>query len=141
AVGSKGMMSGAGQIVGAILGGALTSFGWRTVFWFNVPIGIIGTIAAAALLVEQVRPQTRRRFDIPGTVLCIAGLSGLMAALGFGGIYGWTTWWILGGVGAVLVAPPAFVLVGGDREGPLLGLGRVKNRALTTGHLAKPVRH
>ena len=50
------MIIGVGQVLGPILGGWLTSFGWRTVFWFNVPIGIVGTIAAAALLVEQVRP-------------------------------------------------------------------------------------
>src|SRR3954468_10782219 len=77
ALGINAMTIGAGQVLGPILGGWLTSFGWRTVLWFNVPIGIVGTIAAAALLVEQIRPQSRRRFDVPGTLLCIAGLTGL----------------------------------------------------------------
>src|SRR4029077_4913418 len=72
ALGINAMVIGAGQILGPILGGWLTSFGWRSIFWFNVPIGIVATIAAAILLVEQVRPQTRRRFDVPGTILCIA---------------------------------------------------------------------
>ena len=76
ALGINAMIIGVGQVLGPILGGWLTSFGWRTVFWFNVPIGIVGTIAAAVWLVEQVRPQGRRRFDVPGTVLCIAGLPG-----------------------------------------------------------------
>ncbi len=49
------MVVGAGLILGPILGGWLTSFGWQTVFWFNVPIGLIGTVAAATLLVEQGR--------------------------------------------------------------------------------------
>ena len=31
-----------GLILGPILGGWLTGFGWRFVFWFNVPLGIIG---------------------------------------------------------------------------------------------------
>ena len=58
ALGINAMVIGAGLILGPILGGWLTSFGWRTVFWFNVPLGIVGTIAAAMLvLVEQVRPQ------------------------------------------------------------------------------------
>ncbi len=135
ALGINAMVIGAGQILGPILGGWLTGFGWRTVFWFNVPIGVVGTIAAAILLVEQVRPQSKRRFDVPGTVLCIAGLSGLMAALGFGGIYGWTTWWILGGFVTFLVALPAFVLVERNREDPLLDLGLFKNRLFTMGNL------
>src|SRR5204862_5681394 len=71
ALGINAMVVGAGLIIGPILGGWLTQFGWQTVFWFNLPIGLVGTIAAGALLVEQVRPQGRRRFDIPGTVLAI----------------------------------------------------------------------
>src|SRR3954463_13662136 len=47
ALGINAMVVGAGLILGPILGGFLTSFGWPTVFWFNVPIGILGTIAAA----------------------------------------------------------------------------------------------
>ena len=39
ALGINAMVVGAGLILGPILGGFLTGFGWRTVFWFNVPIG------------------------------------------------------------------------------------------------------
>jgi EmrB/QacA subfamily drug resistance transporter len=135
ALGINAMIIGVGQVLGPILGGWLTSFGWRTVFWFNVPIGIVGTIAAAAWLVEQVRPQGWRRFDVPGTALCIAGLTGLTAALGFGGIYGWSTWWIIGGFVTFLVALPAFVMVERRREDPLLDLGLFKNRLFAMGNL------
>ncbi len=135
ALGINAMVIGAGQILGPILGGWLTTYGWRTIFWFNVPIGIVGSLAAAGLLVEQVRPQTRRRFDVPGTVLCIAGLTGLMAALGFGGIYGWTTWWIVGGFVTFLVALPVFLLVERNRRDPLLDLGLFRNRLFSMGNL------
>ena len=135
ALGINAMIIGVGQVLGPILGGWLTSFGWRTVFWFNVPIGIVGTIAAGAWLVEQVRPQGRRRFDVPGTVLCIAGLTGLTAALGFGGIYGWSTWWIIGGFVTFLVALPAFVMVERRRDDPLLDLGLFRNRLFALGNL------
>ena len=120
---------------GPILAGALTSFGWRTVFWFNVPIGILGTIAAAALLVEQVRPPTRQRFDVVGTVICVVGLTGLMAGLAFGGIYGWTTPWVLGGFVTFLVALPLFVWVEQRRPDPLLDLGLFRDRLFATGNL------
>jgi EmrB/QacA subfamily drug resistance transporter len=135
ALGINAMIIGAGQVLGPILGGWLTSFGWRTVFWFNVPIGIVGTILAAAKLVEQVRPTARRRFDIPGSVVAIVGLTGLMAGLGFGGIYGWTTWWIVGGFVLFLVALPVFVALERDRPDPLLDLGLFRDRLFAMGNL------
>ena len=87
-------------------------FGWQTVFWFNVPIGIVGTIAAACLLVEQGATRSaagpRRRRQRASTSI---GLSGLVTALAFGGIYGWTTPWVIGGFAAFVVAAPAFLWV------------------------------
>jgi EmrB/QacA subfamily drug resistance transporter len=136
ALGINAMIIGAGQVLGPILGGWLTSFGWRTVFWFNVPIGIVGSIAAARLLVEQsVRPERRGRFDWPGTLVCVLGLSGLMAALGFGGIYGWTEWWILGGFAVAIVALPVFVWIERRRPDPLLDLGLFRDRLFAMGNL------
>jgi EmrB/QacA subfamily drug resistance transporter len=135
ALGINAMIIGAGQVLGPILGGWLTSFGWRTVFWFNVPIGIAGTVLATAKLVEQVRPTTRRRFDIPGSVVAIVGLTGLMAGLGFGGIYGWTTWWIVGGFVLFLVALPVFVALERNRPDPLLDLGLFRDRLFAMGNL------
>jgi MFS family permease len=135
ALGINAMIIGAGQVLGPILGGWLTSFGWRTVFWFNVPIGVVGSIAAAALLVEQIRPTARRRFDIPGSLVAIAGLTGLMAGLGFGGIYGWTTWWIVAGFVVFLVAVPVFIALERDRPDPLLDLSLFRDRLFAMGNL------
>src|SRR3954462_3241329 len=43
ALGINAMVVGAGLILGPILGGWLTGFGWRTGFLFQLPIWIIGT--------------------------------------------------------------------------------------------------
>jgi MFS family permease len=100
-----------------------------------VPIGIVGTIAAATLLVEQVRPSARQRFDVAGTVVCVVGLTGLMAGLAFGGIYGWTTPWVVGGFVAFIVAVPLFVAVERNRPDPLLDLGLFRDRLFAMGNL------
>ncbi len=50
AIGTNQMMVAVGAILGPIVGGALTAFGWQWVFWFNVPLGIIGTLWAAFTL-------------------------------------------------------------------------------------------
>ena len=106
ALGINAMVVGAGLILGPILGGWLTGFGWQTVFWFNVPIGLIGTAAAATLLVEQGRRAPRAGLDLAGSALYLVGLTGLVTALAFGGIYGWTTGWVLAGFAAFIVADP-----------------------------------
>ena len=135
ALGINAMVVGAGLILGPILGGWLTGFGWQTVFWFNVPIGLIGTVAAATLLVEQGRRAPRAGLDLAGSALYLVGLTGLVTALAFGGIYGWTTTWVLAGFAAFIVATPAFLWVESHRESPLLDLGLFRNRLFALGNL------
>jgi EmrB/QacA subfamily drug resistance transporter len=135
ALGINAMVVGAGLILGPILGGFLTGFGWRTVFWFNVPIGLVGTVAAARILVEQREPSGRRSIDLLGSVLYLVGLTGLMSALAFGGIYGWTTPWVVAGVVAFVVALPAFLWVEAHVDEPLLDLALFRIRLFTAGNL------
>src|SRR4051794_39270179 len=106
ALGINAMVVGAGLILGPILGGWLTSFGWRFVFWFNVPLGIFGVIAALLVLVEQHKPQRDVGLDWPGSGVYLVGLLALMTSLAFGGIYGWSTWWIIGGFVLFLISLP-----------------------------------
>ena len=135
ALGVNAMVVGAGLILGPILGGWLTGFGWPTVFWFNVPIGIIGTIVAARLLVEQGTRTAGTGLDLAGSALYLVGLSGLVTALAFGGIYGWTTPWVLAGFAAFLVAAPAFLWVESHQPDPLLDLDLFRNRLFALGNL------
>jgi EmrB/QacA subfamily drug resistance transporter len=135
ALGVNAMVVGAGLILGPILGGFLTAFGWRAVFWFNVPISLLGTLAAARILVEQRPSSVRRSFDLAGSGLYLVGLTGLMSALAFGGIYGWTTPWVLAGLGAAVVALPAFVWVESRVNEPLLDLSLFRIRLFTAGNL------
>jgi len=42
-----------GSILGLVLGGFLTSYlGWRSIFWINIPIGIIGVLLSSKYLKE-----------------------------------------------------------------------------------------
>jgi len=135
ALGINAMVVGAGLILGPILGGWLTGFGWRTVFWFNVPIALIGTIAAWALLVEPARERPRLTMDWAGSGLYLVGLMGLMVALAFGGLYGWTTSWVLGGILAFVIAAPTFLWVEAHRKDPLLDLSLFRIRLFAMGNL------
>ena len=134
ALGINAMVVGAGLILGPILGGWLTGFGWRYVFWFNVPIGVIGTAAAAAILVEQVAAQRNVSIDWWGSGLYLVGLLALMTSLAFGGIYGWTTGWVIGGFVVFLAALPVFLRVESRTRTPLLDLTLFRDRLFTMGN-------
>jgi EmrB/QacA subfamily drug resistance transporter len=135
ALGINAMVIGAGAILGPVLGGWLTGYGWRMVFWFNVPIGLLGVAAAGILLVEQARPDRRVEIDWLGSVLYFVGLMGALIALAFGGVYGWTTWWVIAGFLAFIIAMPIFLWVEAHHHAPLLDLSLFQDRLFAMGNL------
>ena len=58
-----------------------------------------------------------------------------MTALAFGGLYGWTTAWVLGGFVAFAVALPAFLWVESHKAEPLLDLSLFRIRLFAMGNL------
>ncbi|MCG5212077.1 DHA2 family efflux MFS transporter permease subunit [Streptosporangium sp. KLBMP 9127] len=71
-------LSGLAAATGPILGAMLLEAdwfgqGWRTVFWINVPVGILAFLTAAAVLPEA-RSTTRPRLDLAGVLISSAGL-------------------------------------------------------------------
>jgi EmrB/QacA subfamily drug resistance transporter len=74
--------------VGPILGGYLTQWTWRAIFWVNIPIAII-----ALILIAVAKPITEHRkapMDYRGLVLIVAGVS--LSVFGFqeSSIWGWS---------------------------------------------------
>ena len=63
---ATGIMSGLGVLLGPTLGGFIvTNFGWRWIFFLNIPIGVIA-IALAFAFMPDVRPGVRHRLDLLG---------------------------------------------------------------------------
>lgn len=110
AFGIYGIVLGLAGAAGFLLGGLLVTIdlahtGWRSVFFVNVPCGLI--IAAAAWRIMPLVPRRAgTRLDIKGSVVLFAGLLCLIGPLLFGHDVGWAPWlWLmmLGG-GAILFA-------------------------------------
>lgn len=108
AFGIYGIVLGLAGAAGFLLGGLLVTIdlahtGWRSVFFVNVPCGLI--IAAAAWrIMPSVPRRAGTRLDIKGSVVLFAGLLCLIGPLLFGHDVGWAPWlWVvmLGG-GAIL---------------------------------------
>jgi EmrB/QacA subfamily drug resistance transporter len=96
AIGVFGSMSGLSLALGPILGGALVdAFGWRSIFWINVPI-VAAAIVCTALFVPESRAARARRFDPVGQTLMILVLGSVVYAIIESTWLGWTSPIILG---------------------------------------------
>ena len=73
--------AGAGIVLGPVVGGILSPFGWQWIFLFNVPFGIVGTIWAMVRLKEPARVPKTQSFDWAGSVTFLIGLAGLLLAV------------------------------------------------------------
>src|SRR6202050_5183550 len=89
AVGIWGAVAGVSLGIGPLIGGALTeTIGWRSIFWINVPIGIIAALLAARLVPES-KAARARAFDPAGQALVLIGLATLTWGLIEGPHAGW----------------------------------------------------
>lgn len=79
----------ASAVVGPLLGGPLIdTFGWRSVFLINIPIGIVGLLMALAFIPESTGRKTAR-FDWWGAMTLGVALSSLVLVLDKGTDWGW----------------------------------------------------
>src|SRR5919198_2998828 len=60
ALGTNTMVAAVGLVIGPILGGALVAISWHWVFWFNVPLALLGTLWGALVLRELAKPDKVR---------------------------------------------------------------------------------
>jgi EmrB/QacA subfamily drug resistance transporter len=91
ALGMNAVIVALGVSTGPTLGGVLTDhFTWRSIFYVNVPIGIIGLIATV-LLLHEPRQRGLLRLDPAGAFLLALGLAALTAGLSFGQEWGWSS--------------------------------------------------
>ena len=114
--------------VGPTLGGYLVEHvNWRVIFYINVPVGILGAIAAAAVL-TKFPAERNRPFDLAGFA-CIAGaLFSLLLALEEGASWGWTSYPILILFAAAINLLALFVVVELYVQHPMLDIRVFKNR-------------
>jgi EmrB/QacA subfamily drug resistance transporter len=111
-----GVASACGPIVGGIL---VSSAGWRSVFWVNVPIGVIMLLAAGRYLPES-RASHARRVDGPGQLLMIVFLGTLTYAVIEGPSAGWASPEILALFAVAAASLVTFVLAERRHPEPLL---------------------
>jgi EmrB/QacA subfamily drug resistance transporter len=128
AMGTNVMVGAIGLVIGPVLGGALVAIAWPWVFWFNVPLGLIGSVWAFLVLHEMSGRNDERGLDLPGTLTYVVGLTGLVLGLSKGGLSGWNDPIVIGGLAAAAVLLPLFVLIEWHSRSPMLDLTLFENR-------------
>jgi len=108
--------------IGPALGGYLVEYlSWRLVFYINVPIGIVGVIAAIVAL-PKFPPQVTQKFDLVGFVTVATGLVALLLAFSEGGSWGWTSYRVLILLAVGVISLALFVVIELEVDHPLLDL-------------------
>jgi EmrB/QacA subfamily drug resistance transporter len=128
ALGTNSMVAAVGLVIGPVLGGALVAISWHWVFWFNVPLGLAGSIWAGSVLHELSSPDPERRMDLIGTGAYVLGLTGLVLGISKGGLSGWDNATVLASLIAAIVLLPLFVLIELRQAAPLLDLSIFRDR-------------
>ncbi len=136
ALGINVMVISAGAVIGPILGGILTSWNWRWVFYFNFPLGIIGTLWAWAQLRETVKLPEGQHFDWQGTMLFTISLSLILVALTFGDMVGWLSPFIILGLLVGILLMVAFIYIENKVDQPMLDLSLFKKRILAAAYVS-----
>ena len=142
ALGLMGAIVAAGASTGPVVGGLLLGkFGWSSIFFVNVPIGLIAIWRAWVVLPgspTQPRQAIRRTFDLVGAGLFLVGVTTLLTGLDFGPEpdYGWSHPLVLGLLSSGLVLLGLFFVWESHTTAPMLQLDLFRIRPYTSAIVA-----
>jgi EmrB/QacA subfamily drug resistance transporter len=122
AIGVWGAVIGLSMALGPVVGGVLvSSVGWRSIFWVNIPVGV-AAIVLTALFVPESKAARPRKPDPVGQVLVIVSLAALVYAIIEGPNRGWTSPEILALFAVAAIAAVGFAGYEKRHREPLLDL-------------------
>jgi DHA2 family methylenomycin A resistance protein-like MFS transporter len=120
AIASWASWGGVALVLGPLIGGLLLAvFDWRSIFFVNVPICLVG-IWLTLKLDGQASDRGSRRLDLPGQLSAAFAMILLIAALIEGRQFGWSNGWILAAVALSVLSTLSFVIIERKSKSPML---------------------
>jgi EmrB/QacA subfamily drug resistance transporter len=136
ALGLNALVVGVGISIGPTLGGIITQqFGWRWIFYVNVPLGAVG-VAASAMILPRDHRRVNGRVDWRGAALLAIGLGGLTGTLSFGAEVGWTSAPLLYGAATAALALAGLYRHLGSKPEPIVDPRLFRNRTFALASLS-----
>ena len=128
---------GLASIVGPTLGGWITdNWGWRWVFYVNMPVGVIA-ILTAGIVMPKIVIRRQHIIDYLGVITLIAGAVPLLLAFSWAGTqYAWGSWQIIGSFIFSAVMLVIFVLVERRAAEPIISPQLFKNSIFSISTIA-----
>ncbi|MEJ8821262.1 MFS transporter [Variovorax humicola] len=124
AIGTWSGFSGITAAIGPVLGGWLVDhYSWIWAFLINVPMAGLALAIVWRHVPESRGPDTASPVDVPGAVLAIAALGGIVYAFIEAPTQGWSAAPVLAAMVIGLAAAAAFVVVEQKSRAPMLPLG------------------
>lgn len=137
ALGLTGTVVALGNLSGPALGGLLIGFtSWRSIFWINIPIGILGFLAAQIVLPEDKPQHGEETFDILGAIFFTSGMISLLFAINNGQDWGWSSPAIFFGLFLGILLLGLFFHWETRVTHPMIDLSLFRNRPFLMGNLS-----
>ena len=141
ALGTNMVSAVAGSFLGLLIGGVLSEWHWKAIFWVGVPIGVLGTVWSYRSL-RELGVRTAGKLDWAGTLTFGLGLTTLLVGITYGiqpyggHSTGWTNPAVLGAIlgGVALLA--VFCLVELRVAQPMVDIRLFRSRSFGMGNLA-----
>jgi EmrB/QacA subfamily drug resistance transporter len=135
AIGLWAGMSGLALALGPTVGGLMVEhLGWQSVFFLNVPIGVVAFLTATRTVRESVSEQ-ERHLDITGLALGTTGLFAVTYGLIEANQKGWGDPLIVGSLVAAGVLLATFLVWESRAAHPMMPLRFFRIRAFSAGNL------
>ncbi len=131
----------AGSFLGLLIGGLLSEWDWKAVFWVSVPFGVLGAIWSYRSLHDN-GVRTPGSLDVPGTLTFALGLTALLTGITYGiqpyggASTGWTNPWVLAAVIGGVALLVLFCIIETRARAPMFDLGLFRNRTFALGNFA-----
>ncbi len=131
-----GIAAVSGPIVGALLTDAdIFGWGWRSIFFVNIPFGILAIILAWRLVPESRAPE-KHRLDVVGVIMLGIALVAILYPLTMGREEDWPAWTFISmAAGALLFVVFIFIQNSKEKRGasPLINLSLFGTRSFAMG--------
>jgi EmrB/QacA subfamily drug resistance transporter len=128
---------GLSSIVGPVSGGWITdNWGWKWIFYVNMPIGALAILTAGVALPSRSR-KSQHQVDYHGAALLVAAAVPTLLAFSWGGSqFAWASVQITGLIAFALAMWVAFVVAESRSPEPIISLALFRNRVFAVSVVA-----